>query len=159
MSASKLSRPGSQRRQRGLAMVEFVISAPILLFILYCVVEMGEVLLQSSILADSARNADRYLARNALLGTTGVVNISGAVQGAAQNLAVYGNPAGIGAPVVPGLTPAAVTIAVDASNRVSVNIAHVYVSIVGGSIPLFFRNGAINTSDLIIGGYSATLPL
>lgn len=159
MSTSKPSRRSSQGRQRGLAMVEFVIGAPILLLILYCVVEIGEVVLQSSILADSARNADRYLARNALLGSTGVVNISGALRAATRNLAVYGNTAGFGAPLVPGLTPAAVTIAVDANNHVSVNIAHLYVSIVGGSIPLFFTNGTINTSDLVIHGYSATLPL
>jgi Flp pilus assembly protein TadG len=159
MSASKPSRHSSQRRQRGLAMVEFVIGAPILLLILYCAVEIGEVVLQESILADSARNADRYLARNALLGSTGVVNISAALATATRNLAVYGNTAGFGAPLVPGLTPAAVTINVDGANHVSVNIAHLYESIVGGSIPLFYANGAINTSDLVIHGYSATLPL
>lgn len=159
MSASKPSRPRSQRRQRGLAMVEFVIGAPILFLILYGVVEIGNVVLQESILADSARNADRYLARNALLGSTGVVNISGQLRAATQNLAVYGNTFGFGAPLVLGLTPAAVTVAVDANNRVSVSIAHRYVSIVGGSIPLFFRPGAINTGGLVIGGYNATLPL
>jgi Flp pilus assembly protein TadG len=140
-------------------MVEFVISAPILFLVLYGVVEMGNAVLQESILADSARSADRYLARNALLGSTGVVNISGQLRAATQNLAVYGNTAGFGPPLVLGLTPGAVTIAVDGNNRVSVNIAHRYISIVGGSIPLFFRIGAINTSDLVIGGYNATLPL
>jgi Flp pilus assembly protein TadG len=140
-------------------MVEFVIGAPILLLILYCAVEIGEVVLQQSILADSARNADRYLARNALLGSTGVVNISAALRTATRNLAVYGNTFGFGAPVVPGLTRGAVAIAVDPSNHVSVTIAHLYISIVGGSIPLFYRNGAINTSNLVITGYNATLPL
>ena len=140
-------------------MVEFVISAPILFLVLYAAVEIGNIVLQESILADSARNADRYLARNALLGSTGVVNISGQLRAATRNLAVYGNTAGFGQPLVLGLTPAAVTIGVDATNRVSVNIAHRYISIVGGAIPLFYRPGAINTGGLIIRGYNATLPL
>lgn len=159
MSASRLSRPRSQRRQRGVAMVEFVIGAPIVLFLLYSVVEFGEILLQMSVLADAARNADRYLARNALLGSSGVVNLSGQLITATQNLAVYGNATGFGAPLLPNLTAGSVTVTSDAANNVSVTIAYHYESLFGGLVPLFYTTGAINTGDLTLGAYSSMLSL
>ncbi|MGA8707763.1 MAG: TadE/TadG family type IV pilus assembly protein [Steroidobacteraceae bacterium] len=165
MSSCRLSRTRSQRRpqsvarQHGVAMVEFVIGAPILLFLFYCVVEFGEILLQMSVLADAARSADRYLARNALLGSTGVVNLSGALITATQNLAVYGNANGFGAPLLTNLTPADVAVSVNGANNVSVNIAYHYDSLFGGVIPLFYTAGSINTGDLSLNAYSSMLPL
>ena len=55
--ANQITATPRARPQRGLAMVEFVIGAPILLFLFYCAVEIGEILLQESVLADAARNA------------------------------------------------------------------------------------------------------
>src|ERR1700693_3433237 len=107
-SISRLLHP---RRQRGVAMVEFVVGAPILLLLLYSVTEVGEIFVQASMLADAARDADRYLASRALLGSTGVVNLSGPVIAAAQNLAVYGNIIGAGRPLLPDLAPSQVAIA------------------------------------------------
>jgi Flp pilus assembly protein TadG len=165
MNSFRLSRCRSQRRQysadrqRGVAMVEFVVGAPIVLFLFYCVVEFGEVLLQLSVLADAARSADRYLARNALLGSTGVVNLSGAVITATQNLAVYGNANGFGPPLLPNLNPGDVGVTVNGANNVSVNIAYHYESLFGGFIPLFWTFGAINTGDLRLKAYSSMLPL
>ena len=148
-----------RRRQRGVAMVEFVVGAPIVLFLLYSVVEIGELLLQARILVDAARSADRYLSSNALLGSTGAVNLSGAVIAAAQNLAAYGNTAGRGAPLLPNLTPAEVAIASDAANNISVSIAYPYESLFGGAIPLFFTTGSINTGNLVLTSYASTLAL
>ena len=147
------------RRQRGVAMVEFVIGAPILLLLLYGVTEVGEILLQNSMLADAARNADRYLASNALLGSSGVVNLSAPLISAAQNLAVYGNAGGAGTPLLPDLATSEVTIASDASNNISVTIAYPYESLFGGAIPLFFTTGAINTGGLTLNAYTSMLAL
>jgi Flp pilus assembly protein TadG len=158
MNSCRLSRSRSQRRQHGVAMVEFVVGAPIILLLFYCVVEFGEILLQTSILADAARNADRYLARNALLGSTGVVNLSGALITATQNLAVYGNANGVGAPLLPGLTAGDVAVTVNGANNVSVNIGYQYESLFGGVIPLFYTTGSINT-NLALNAYSSMLPL
>jgi Flp pilus assembly protein TadG len=136
-------------------MAEFVIGAPLLLFLLYCITEFGRALVQFSLLADSARDADRYLAANALLGSTGVVSISGAVRGAAQNLVVYGNVAGSGSPLLPGLTASQVTVASDASTDVSISVAYPYQSLFGGSIPKFFTSGSINSGTLTLNVYTS----
>jgi len=140
-------------------MVEFVVGAPILLLLLFSVTEVGEIFLQASRLADAARDADRYLASKALLGSTGVVNLSGGVLAAAQNLAVFGNPNGTGAPLLPNLSTAQVTIGRDAANNVSVSIAYPYESLFGGAIPLFFTTGSIATGGRIITAYSSTAAL
>jgi len=136
-------------------MAEFVIGVPILLFLLYCVVELGRAFVQFSLLADAARDADRYLASNALLGSTGVVNISAAMSTAAKNLVVYGNPAGTGSPLLPGLATGQVTVANDASNDVSISVAYPYQSLFGGSIPKFFTSGSIGTGAMTLTVYTS----
>lgn len=127
-------------------MVEFVIGAPMLLLLLYGVTEIGRAFVQFNMLVDAARDADRYLASNALLGSTGVVNISGAASGAAKNLAVYGNAVGAGAPILPQLSTAQVTVGSDATGHVSVSVAYPYQSLFGGSIPKFFTSGSTSTA-------------
>lgn len=140
-------------------MVEFVVGAPILLLLFYGIIEVGTMLMQASTLADAARNAARYLASNALQGSTGVVNLSAAVINTAQNLSVYGNASGAGAPLLPDLTAAQVSVASDASNNVSVSIAYPYESLFGGSIPLFFTSGSINTGGLTLSAYTSMAAL
>ncbi len=142
-------------RQRGVAMVEFVIGAPLLLLLLYVTAELGRVLVQYSMLADAARDADRYLASNALLGASGVVSLSGTITGAARNLAVYGNAAGAGAPILPGLSTGQVTIGSDASNDVSVSVAYPYQSLFGGTIPDFLDSGSISTGAVTLRVYTS----
>ena len=127
-------------------MVEFVIGAPILLLLLYAVTEVGRALVQYNVLVDSARDADRYLASHALLGASGVVNLSVATSAATKNLVVYGNTAGAGNPILPQLATGQVTLASDASNDVSVSVAYPYQSLFGGSIPKFFTPGSTSTA-------------
>jgi Flp pilus assembly protein TadG len=133
-------------RQRGVAMVEFVVGSPLLFLLLYAICELGNAYVQFSVLADTARDADRYLASNALLGSTGVVNLSPALAAAAQNLVVYGNVNGAGTPLLPQLAPGQVTVAVDASNNVSVSVAYPYQSLFGGTLPLFVNDNSLNTN-------------
>jgi Flp pilus assembly protein TadG len=136
-------------------MAEFVIGIPVLLFLLYCVVEFGRAFVQFSALSDAARDADRYLASNALAGSTGVVNLSGAVSGSAKNLVVYGNAAGSGTPLLPGLAVSQVTVASDASNDVSISVAYPYQSLFGGTIPKFFSSGSISTGAMTLKVYTS----
>lgn len=129
-------------------MAEFVIGTPLLFFMLYCIVEIGRAFVQFSLLADAARDADRYLASSAIGDTTGVVTITGPISSAAKNLVVYGNAGGTGSPLLPGLAVGHVTVGSDASNNVFVSVAYPYQSLFGGSIPLFYTGGTIDTSSL-----------
>ncbi len=145
--------------QRGVAMVEFVVGTPLLFLLLYGICELGNAFVQYSVLTDAARDAARYLASNALLGSTGVVNLSATVTVATRNLVVYGNTVGAGAPLLPGLTAGQVAIAADASNNVSVSVAYPYRSLFGGTLPLFVNGGSINTGDLTLYAYTSILGL
>ncbi len=147
------ARPLAARcRQRGVAMVEFAISVPVLLLLLYVTVEVGRFLNQYSILSDSVRDASRYVAGAALQGTSGLI-----VQGPAwnalvvqgQDLAVYGNLTGTGTPLLPGLSVADVTVTADTvGNNVTVSAAYPYQGIFGGSMP-DFMGGSVSTAWML----------
>ena len=143
--------PG-RRRQRGVAMVEFAIGVPVLLLLLFVTVEVARFLNQYSILTDAVRDASRYVAGAAMQGTTGLI-----VQGPAwaalvaqgQNLAVYGNLAGTGAPLLPGLSVADVTVTADTvGDNVTVSAAYPYQGIFGGSMP-DFMGGSVSTAWML----------
>jgi Flp pilus assembly protein TadG len=143
------SRLHGSHRQRGLAMVEFVLTAPVLLLLLFGTVEFGHFLIQYSTLNDAVRNAARYVAGVALSGTTGEL-----VQGAAwtslqtegQNLAVFGNKAGSGTALLPSLNLGQITVTEDtANNNIAVAAAYPYQSLFGASMPNFM-GGSIATN-------------
>lgn len=146
---------GQRDAQRGVAMVEFVVGAPILFLLFYAICELGNAFNQYSTLVDTARDADRYLASNALLGSSGVVVLSPALVAATQNLVVYGNVAGFGNAVLPGLATDQVTVLVDARNNVSVSVAYPYQSLVGGTLPFFVSDGSINTSGITLSAFTS----
>jgi len=144
--------------QRGLAMVEFVITAPILIFLMFAIADISWGFTQSCLLADSVRDAARYLAANTLVGSgsTGVINLSGAFITTTKNLVVYGNPAGSGSPILPGLKTSMVTIASDTSGDVSISIVgYSYSSIIGGSIPELWSGGSsVSTSGITLTAFN-----
>jgi Flp pilus assembly protein TadG len=146
----------SQRRQRGLAMVEFVVTAPMLLLLLFGTVVFGEFLINYSTLNDGVRNAARYVAGAASNGTDGTI-VTGstwstlAAQG--KNLAVYGNVNATGTPLLAGLTVGEITVTpvpadpktVPSYNTIVVSAAYPYQSLFGASMPDFF-GGTIATN-------------
>jgi Flp pilus assembly protein TadG len=93
--------------QRGLATTEFVIVLPVMLLLMLATAELGRAFYQYNILTKAVRDGARYLASNAIQGTTGVINIGGA-QTATQNLVVYGNTTGSGSPLLEGWSTSAV---------------------------------------------------
>jgi Flp pilus assembly protein TadG len=148
-----------RRWQRGLAMVELVMTAPILLLLLFGTVIFGEWLIQYSILNDSVRDAARYVAGAASNGTDGTL-IQGAawttLQGQGKNLAVYGNVNGTGNPVLPGLTVGNINVGQDtATLTITVSTTgYTYQSLFGASMPSF-SGGTIATNFTL--GISTTM--
>lgn len=124
-------------RERGVAAVEFVIGLPLLLLLLMVTAEVGRLLSQYDTLTKAVRDGTRYLSSNALLGTTGVVNISAQVQTATQQLVVTGNTAGSGSALLPGLTTANVTVANVGNGYVSVSASYTYQPMLGANLPNF----------------------
>jgi Flp pilus assembly protein TadG len=125
------------RNQRGAAMVETVIVAPLLLFLVLLTAEMTNAFVDHNTLSKATRNGTRYLAANAALGTTGVVVLRPEVVDAARNLVVYGNVAGTGTPVLNGLTTANVQVQDLGGNNVQLTTIYAYSGLLGGTLPTF----------------------
>ena len=132
-------------RSKGVAIIEFMIVLPICLILIMATAEFGRAFLQYNTLTKSVRDGVRYVASNALVGSTGVVSINGTVVAQAQNLVVYGNTAGTGSAILPGLTTGAVTVASPGASNVSVSVAYPYGSIFV-FVPGFFYGGNTATN-------------
>lgn len=132
------------RRSAGVAAVEFVIAVPILIFVMLAIAELGRAFVQYDTLSYSIRNSARYVSENSIVGTTGVVDVSGAVAGA-RNLAVYGTPGGGGQPVLPGFTTGHVSVLNAGGGNIEVVATYPYQPLIGSALPMF-RGGAEPTA-------------
>jgi Flp pilus assembly protein TadG len=89
----------SRRGERGAALLEFAIAATVFLTLTFAVLELGRLLWVHNALADAARRGARYAVNQPLTAAADV-----------KNVAIYGNAAGTGSPLVSDLTPAQVVV-------------------------------------------------
>lgn len=124
--------------QRGLAMIEFLLVAPIILLLMVATAELGRGFLFYNALTKSVRDSARYAAEVATTagGTTGVISINAAQQTAVKNLTVYGQTTNGSSAILPGLTPANVTVSGSTTGVVDVTATYNYQSIYS-RIPMF----------------------
>lgn len=135
------------KAQRGLAMVEFAITLPLLLLMLLAIGEFGRMLYQYNSLLQASRDAGRFVATHAWNSTLGIVDLNSDLQTQAKNIAVYGVPssqAGFSS-VVSGLTPANVQVSTLGAEHVQISITYNFCPVIGagncgGSLPGFFGN-------------------
>jgi Flp pilus assembly protein TadG len=86
-----------RRDERGVQLLETAIVIPILLLLFGAVAEFGRYFYEYTTVAKAARVGARYLASKSVNGSTDYI-------GNAKKIVVYGNIAGTGSPVLPGLT-------------------------------------------------------
>jgi Flp pilus assembly protein TadG len=129
------------RWSRGIAAVEFVVTAPFILFLLFAGVEFGRAFVHYSTLAHSIRNSARYVSENSINGTTGVVSLSGTVVTRARNLAVYGNIAGSGSAMLPNYQIGQVTVVNAGNDNIRVAATYPYQPMLGSTLPSFGSGG------------------
>ena len=96
---SRLDRLGKD--ERGIQLVELAIVLPIFVILFAATAEFGRYFYEYTTLAKASRAGARYLATAA---------VNSAEDTSAKNILVYGNAAGTGSPVLPGMTSANVTI-------------------------------------------------
>ena len=89
------------RDERGTQLVELAIVIPIFVVLFAATAEFGRYFYEYTTLAKASRAGARYLATSAVNSTE---------DGAAKNIVVYGNTAGTGSPLLPGLTTSNVVI-------------------------------------------------
>ena len=132
-----LTRRPFARRSRGVAMVEFTIVLPVILFMILGVTEISRVLIRYNALTKAVRDGARHASAFALLGTTGTVVIDQQLADAVRNVVVFGNVAATGTPVLEGLAAGQVTPTAVSAEQISVNVSYPYVPLLGNSIPSF----------------------
>jgi len=123
-------------QQRGLALVETVITLPFLLFVMFAATEITFAFVQHTTLTKAARDAARYAAEEAIDGTL-TMNLTSAIQNDARRLLVYGNKAGTGTPAVSGLDVSDVSVTDVGGNNVEVSVTYPYSGILGTVLPGF----------------------
>jgi Flp pilus assembly protein TadG len=141
----RYSATSARSRSKGVAIVEFIIVMPICLILIMATAEFGRAFMQYNTLTKSVRDGVRYVASNALMGSTGVVSINGTVQTQARNLVVYGNTAGTGTAILPGLNTGAVVVGSPGGGNVSLSVTYPYGAIFV-FVPGFFYGGNTATN-------------
>lgn len=140
------SYPSGNKRQRGIAMVEFTIVLPLMLLLLVATAELGRAFYEYNTLTKTVRDGARYLADTALDGTTGVIDLTDAKIAETANLVVYGNIAGAGGPLLNGLSAADVSVVEVNPTHIQVSASYQYSPIFPGGIPTFgLGSGNIST--------------
>ncbi|NNC57670.1 MAG: pilus assembly protein [Woeseiaceae bacterium] len=122
--------------QRGLALVEAVITLPLLLFLMIAASEFTNAFVQHTTLTKAARDAARYVAEEAIDGSL-TVNLTTALKNDTKRLLVYGNTGGNGAPAIPGLNTGNVEVNSVGANVVEVTVNYPYTGILGSVLPTF----------------------
>ena len=92
-----------RRDEQGVQLLEVAIVLPIMLLLFGAVAEFGRYFYEYTTVAKAARVGARYLASKS-------VNSSTNYEAQAKSLVVYGNIAGTGTPVLPGLSTANVQV-------------------------------------------------
>jgi Flp pilus assembly protein TadG len=126
-----------KKSQRGIAIVETIVTLPVILFLVLLCAEITNAFVDHNTLTKATRNAVRYLAENAAPGTTGVVDLQAATITETRNLLVYGTAAGGGTPILPGLAAGNVQVIDTGNNVVRVSVTYAYSGILGNSLPTF----------------------
>ena len=123
-------------RQRGLALVEAVITLPLLLFVMLAAAEFTFAFVQHTTITKAARDGARYAAEEAIDGTL-TMDLNAALRDETRRLVVYGNKAGTGTPVVNNLSVSEVTVTDVGNNNIEVNVTYPYTGILGTVLPSF----------------------
>lgn len=103
-------------RQSGLAMVESAIVLPLIIFLMLATAEVGRAISQYNTLTKALRDGTRFLT-NSPTNEAGVAQPTAAKKLSARNLVVFGNTAGTGASILPGMTLANVANPIVVNDR------------------------------------------
>lgn len=123
--------------QRGLAAVEFVICAPLLLLLVLGCAELGRAFIHYATLSYTVRDAARFVSMNSINGTTGVVQLSSTTITQTKNLAVFGNVGGTGLRRLPQFQASQVAVINAGGGNVRVTATYPYQPMIGPVLPRF----------------------
>ena len=125
------------RRQRGVAVVEFVVTAPLVLLLVLGCAEVGRAFVHYATLTYSVRDAGRFATEKVFNGTTQVVLLSNTKITETKNLAVYGNVAGTGNARLPNYQIGQVAVEDAGNSNIRVTATYPYQPMIGPILPGF----------------------
>ncbi len=129
------------RLARGIAAVEFVVTAPFVLLLLVAGAEFGRAFVHYATLSYSIRDSARFVSENSINGTTGVVLLSGTTITQAKNLAVYGNIGGTGNAKLPDFQTGHVAVVDAGGDNIRVTATYPYQPMLSPTLPRFGLGG------------------
>jgi Flp pilus assembly protein TadG len=112
------------------------VALPVMLLLLIATAEFGRAFMHYNTLTKSVQTAARYLADNALDGSTGLIALSTDIQTEVKNLVVYANTGGAGTPLLTGLDTTGVGVNQVDPSHIEVTASFNYQPIFA-SIPTF----------------------
>ena len=125
-------------RSRGNAMIEFALCFPVIFTIFTGVFQFGYALYVYNELQTAVRGGARYASALAYQSVAG--NPTSSYLETIKNTVVYGSPSATGSPVVPGLNPGHVSVAITSTNNLPDKVS---VAINGYTIDAFFKSYAL----------------
>lgn len=145
-------------RHDGAALVELAMLLPVMLMLAFGIAELGRALYQHTSLGKATDLGARYMSRaweavtdECLQGPAWSTAVA-----TAQNLVVHGNESGVGDPVIDGLSPGDVSVALDAGAVpggdepacvITVTSSVAFVGVFGEHIIPFTRLGPVQLSS------------
>ncbi|MFL1455971.1 TadE family protein [Marinobacter sp. GN3S48] len=137
--------PGTGKRQQGIAVLEFMLTAPLLLLVVFAVSELGWAFHQYHTMTRATQDGARHVASHAMVGSVGVIFLDSALVQQTSNLVVFGNTLGAGEPLLPGWSTGDVIVSSPDATHVEVRAIYNYVPIVG-RIPAFYGGDPIDVA-------------
>ncbi|MNF78942.1 TadE-like protein [compost metagenome] len=130
--------------QRGVAIIEFAITLPLLLLLLLAIAEFGRMLYQYNILLQASRDAGRYVSGQAWNRTLGKIDLTSDLKAKAQTVAFFSVPSSL---VVGSVVE--VTQVEEDSEHIQVSITRTFVPLIGNGIPSFIGDGVALNLPLV----------
>jgi len=147
----------TDKKQQGIAALEFAIVVPVMLFLMLATAEFGRVFYHYNTLTKAVQTGARY-ASKPLLTTNELTNLDAGFKQRIQNFVVFGNENGSGTAVLEGFTAtdANVTISSNAANKtITIEAQYDYSFSVLGDFPLFgFTLPALTLKSSVVTGTS-----
>ncbi|AZT83230.1 pilus assembly protein [Marinobacter sp. NP-4(2019)] len=135
--------PRTGRKQQGIAVLEFMLTAPLLILVVFAVSELGWAFHQYHTMTRATQDGARHVASHAMNGSVGLILLDSALVQETSNLVVYGNTVGAGESLLPGWSTDEISVSSPDASHVEVHARYSYVPIVG-RIPAFYGGDPID---------------
>ena len=141
-----------KQKQKGIAALEMTLVLPVLLLLLFPVVEFSRLLYQYNALSKVVRNASRYLISNAGVGSTGIITITPQTTANAIALFTYGD-LNSNTAILPNLDATSFSVSVS-GKFVTVTASYPWQPIIATTLPSFVSSQSFDLSFPLVTRYT-----